>query len=224
LNFSNAFKEELGRQLLEQFEIKLDSKNILNKHFFALFIDSDESEIREAENYIFMNVDILSPDSMARPITIGWNSETIIEKQKIHSQLNENDKIQFFYFTDLPIEELKNYLIKNKKIKNQLKTTFEYRINYENFPDLTLKIGTKNDLTKVNKEEINKIVTENLNQIFPSCWSSPFLDNSISFDFQINSTNFGQIDLENVEKLFNKVISKISESDFSQNIEYIIVE
>ena len=155
LNFSKKFKQELSQQLLEQLEINLDSKNLLDKHFFALLINGNESEIQKTEDYAFMNVKILTPDSMARTITIGWKSNTVTEIQKIHSELDDNDKIHFFYFTDLPIDELKYYLIKKQNIKKVINPNFEYRINYENFPDLTMKIGIKSELTSLNISETN---------------------------------------------------------------------
>ncbi len=104
LNFSNSFKARLSKQLQKQLELRLDSENIFKKHFFALFINAENLGIKQKDDYAYLKIEILSPDSMARLLTIGWSSDSIPDKLRIHSDLKENDEIQLFYFNDFPIE------------------------------------------------------------------------------------------------------------------------
>lgn len=224
LNFSKSFKARLSKQLQKQLELRLDSENIFKKHFFALYINAENLDIKQKDDYAYLKIEILSPDSMARLLTIGWRSDSIPDKLRIHSDLTENDEIQFFYFNDFPIEELKRYLIKKQKVKNISKTDFEFRINYENFPDLIMKIGTKQPLESENVFTIYKCIEKNRRMHFPNSFVSDFIDGNVTFDFHLVCSDVEAPDLENIEKFFNKIAKQISKLELAQKIEYIIVE
>jgi len=224
LNFSKSFKARLSKQLQKQLELSLDSENIFKKYFFALFINAENLDIKQKDDYAYLKIEILSPDSMARLLTIGWRSDSIPDKLRIHSDLTENDEIQFFYFNDLPIEELKRYLDKKQKAKNISKTDFEFRINYENFPDLIMKIGTKQPLESENVIAINKFIEKNRKRHFPNSSVSDFVDDNVMFNFHVDCSDYKETDLGNVEKFFNKIAKQISKLELTQKIEYIIIE
>jgi len=224
LNFSKSFKARLSKQLQKQLELSLDSENIFKKHFFALFINAENLDIKQKDDYAYLKIEILSPDSMARLLTIGWRSDSIPDKLRIHSDLTENDEIQFFYFNDLPIEELKRYLVKKQKVKNISKTDFEFRINYENFPDLIMKIGTKQPLESENLIAINKFIEKNRKRHFPNSYVSDFVEGNVMFNFQVDCSGYKETDMGNVEKFFNKIAKQISKLELTQKIEYIIIE
>jgi len=223
LNFSEYFKQELSSQLLEIFEYNIEEKDILKKHFFALFINSDEIEIIENEDYVYTKIGILSPDSLNREITIGWKSKSFENKINIHSELTEKNDIEFFYFTDFPTEELKSYILKKGKSNKQSKE-FQTQIRLDLFPDLIMKFELKREFTENEISKINKIVSENITKHFNTCYVSKFAENQIMFDFQIDTSNFNMEDLKQVEIVLENILSDFGNLNFAKKIEQIIIE
>lgn len=223
LNFSEYFKQELSNQLLEIFEYYIEEKNILKKHFFALFINTDEIEINVNEDYVYTKIGILSPDSLNREITIGWKSKSFENKINIHSGVTEKNDIEFFYFTDFPTEELKSYILKKGK-SNQQSKEFQTQIKLDLFPDLFMKFILKSEVSESEVSEINKIVSENITKHFNTCYVSNFVENHIMFDFQIDSSNFNIKDLKQVKNVFENIFSDFNNLNFAKKIEQIIIE
>jgi hypothetical protein len=224
LNFTEYFKEELSRQLLKILEYELNSENLLKKYFFALLIKPYGLQIKQRDDYSHMEIEILTPDSMSRTITIGWKSSSFSDKLKIHTDITEGDEIQFCYFNDLPIEELKRYLTKKQRLTQEIETGFEYRVNYESFPNLNMKIGAQREFNLEDITKINQIVEENRAKYASNCYVSEFFEGNVMFDFQVDINNFKGNDLVSVEKFFDGIAKQISSSKFNQNIDYIIVE
>lgn len=221
LNFSEYFKQELSIQLLKIFEFYIEEKDVLERYFFALFINFYEMEIIANDDYVHTKIGILSPDSCNRAITIGWKSKCFENKIDIHSRLTKENDIQFFYFTDFPTEELKSYILKKESDKQC--GGFQTQIRLELFPDLTMKFVLKTEFSSDEISETNEIVNENIKKHFSNCYVSDFNANQIMLDFQTGSSNFN-IDLEQVEIVLVDILSNFRNSNFATKIDQIIVE
>lgn len=216
--FSESFKKELSKQLGERFIKNLDYENLFEKYFYNLFLGMEEIEIRKKDNYVFGNAEIISPDSRTRSLTICWKSDFFEEKLEIHKQDVEG-KIEFFFCSDFPTEELKKY-IKYKKSKKYTSSNdpFELDLNFNNFPDLSIKFEVKEKFTLEEENEIGNIFKRNVN-----IYVSDFKENLILLDFQIDSQNNSGEVLEKAKEFINESLNLIKSFAFSHKISNAII-
>ncbi|UPQ78655.1 hypothetical protein M0M57_13630 [Flavobacterium azooxidireducens] len=216
-NFSESFKNELSKQLGKTLQSRLEYENLFQDYFFNLFLGMTEIEITEKDNFVFANAEIISPDSQSRNITICWKSDIFENRLEIHKSEVEG-KIEFFFCSDLPIEELKKY-IKTKKQKNKIIDKLKFEINLNRFPDLVVKFEEKEKLTLEEKIEISSIFKKN-----KDIHVSEFIENLILLDFQIDSQKFNEEEFKVAEKYINQSLNLIKKLKYSEKISQIVVE
>lgn len=216
-NFSESFKKELSKQLGKTLQYRLEYENLFEDYFYNLFLGMTEIEIIERDNFVFANAEIISPDSQSRHMTICWKSEFFENSLEIHKSDVEG-KIEFFFCSDLPVEELKRY-IKPKKQKSKLIDKFKFEINLSRFPDLVVKIEEKDELSLEEKIEINNIFKKN-----KDIYVSEFRANLIMLDFQIATQKFSQKDLKVAQKYINESLNSIQKLKYSSKINQIAIE
>lgn len=214
--FSKSFKKELSNQLRERFIDKLEYENLFDKYFYSLFLGMKEVSIREQDNYVFGNVEIISPDSQSRSLTICWQSDFFENKLEIHKQ-DVDGKIHFFFCSDFPTEELKKY-IKYKKPKKVINSNdlFQLDISFNNFPDLTITFEGK--LTPKEENEIVEILKRN-----KKVFVSDFKGNLILLDFQTNSDNNLEESIQEAKDYMKESLTIIKNSVFGAKINRIVI-
>lgn len=216
-NFSESFKKELSKQLGKTLQYRLEYENLFQDYFYNLFLGMTEIEIKERDNYVFGNAEIISPDSQSRHMTICWKSDFFENNLEIHKS-EVDGKIEFYFCSDLPIEELKRY-IKPKKNKIKLIDKLKFEINLNRFPDLVVKFEEKEELTLEEKIEINSIFKKN-----KDIYVSEFSGNLIMLDFQIDTQKFNKEELKVAEKYINQSLNSIKKLKYSSKISQIVVE
>ena len=215
-NFSDSFKKELNIQLGSKLKENLECENLFKDYFFNLFIGMNDVNIVEIDNYIYGDVEIISPDSFGRALTIAWTSDSFEDKLKIHQSETEG-KVQFFFCSDFPTKELKNYIKpKRKKSTSKQNNKIEFDVDLTSFPDLAVSISENKKLTDDEKREIRSVFLRN-----SDIYVSEFSENLIMLDFQIDSLNFGMEEFKIAEAFINECVALIQELPFSSKIEYI---
>jgi len=215
-NFSNSFKRELDIQLGSQLKTNLQYENLFNDYFFNLFIGMKEVNMVESDNHIYADVEIITPDSQGRAFTIAWTSDAFEDKMKIHQSETEG-KVQFFFCTDLPTEELKNYIKpKRKKATGKQNNKIEFDVDLTTFPDLAVSISENKKLTDDEKREIRSVFLKN-----SDIYVSEFSENLIMLDFQIDSLNFGMEEFKIAEAFINECLALIESLPFSTKIKSV---
>src|SRR4030095_11675685 len=80
--FSNSFQTEMSNQLLEKFNFFLGSNETSNVFKFLLQVGLTDMKITRESDYVFALVDLISPTSFSKTITVYW-------KTAIGSDLND---------------------------------------------------------------------------------------------------------------------------------------
>lgn len=215
--FSESFKKELSKQLGERFKYNLECDNLFEKYFFSLFLGMNEIHIREKDNYVFGSAQIISPDSQNRDLTICWKSDFFDEKLEIHKQDVEG-KINFFFCSDFPTEELKKYIKTKKPKKNLNADSKKDDLDFTNFPDLKIQFEVNKKFTTKEETEILNILKRNEN-----IYVSDFKENQVVLDFQIDTQSYDKSILEKEKEFISESLSIIRNAVFGKKIDKIIV-
>lgn len=213
--FSESFKKELSKQLGERFKYNLECDNLFEKYFFSLFLGMNEIQIREKDGYVFGNAEIISPDSQSRGLTICWKSDFFDQKLEIHKQ-DVEDKINFFFCSDFPREELKKYIKTKKSLNSDSKK--EDDLDFSNFPDLKIQFEINKKFTVKEETEILNVLKRNKN-----IYISDFKDNQVVLDFQIDTENYNQSLLEKDKDFILESLNIIRNTIFGKKIDKIVV-
>ena len=216
-DFSESFKLELSKQLEEKL-YKLNNLDESQKNPIKLVIGMEELNQTISNDYIFSsaNVFINETDEMF-PVSICWKSTDFINVKEIQRSNLNGKKVDFEWCKDFPFEELKNALTTEKKYEKV--NNLNYIIKPKYYPDLIINFTFKNQLNENESKIIENIFKKN-KEVFVSNFS----ENSIMLDFQIDSMNFKEEDFyKNIEYLKSS-IKEISELEFSNKIENIVVK
>ena len=206
--FTSYFKAELAQQSKALFENAVGYKNVTDKYFFNLMIGMQDLEMRTDNNWVYINVSIISPDSMGRDMSIAWRSPNFKDPLTIHTKVKKNHTINFSLCNDFPVKELKKYL-KPPKAKAGSKVTIYPAL----FPDLSVTFNVNKRLLKAERAAVLNKLAE-----LKGVYVSDFTSNNIMLDFQIDSKKITEAEIKKSLAQLKKVLNEIIKLDTAGKI------
>lgn len=226
--FSDSFRKEMARQLEEQFiELMGGDKDILDKYYFGMMVGSGYNgfEMRVNDGIVSAQVEVLSPDSQARWVTVSWYSDDISDKESIHRSDITGKNVNFYFGDDFPREALLRYTRPYKEIKKgEDGLNFDMNVYVLSFPDVFIVFDLIEPLTKEERYAVWKIFDTYNKGKDTLFYLSDFTDNYIHLDYYIRDTDYSTEDLKvHINELIN-LFAEISSFSYSKKIKSVEIK
>ncbi len=209
-DFSENFKNSLSLQLTNNFD-NMFGADTFQKEGFMLLLEGFDRRPYRRHNEMFMEVDLMSPQSIKRSCTIFWKVNDLSILEVAHTM--ENISYIIGWCTDFPVDFVLDYLNRDKEVFN---FGFQVVYDFKTYPNIMISIFTNQELNADDllyiEDQLNKIKTDIDSHIYIG-------------DKQKTSHNIYKIFIDcknNIDINFNNYMSKLAENNkLRQKIDYI---
>lgn len=212
IEFSQEFQTEMSNQLKAKFDSLLGISNYAENKKFSLFVGMEDLDLNYENDFAFVTVEIIAPNSFSKTMTAFWKSDDNNRIVKADTVSSEN--IEFGWCSDFDKEFFLSFA-KDNYIKeiNDIPLKFEFIADFQLYPDLTIEYVFK---TPPTNDELSKI--ESL--LETNAYTSEITEYQGAYYSIFDASSYGiAMDL----RVFEQFILSLNSSDFVENIKSITI-